>query len=257
MATPTVVAEVKSYYVKPDTAGDTVDEWQNTLISQLPAIYNALMTKIPDEQTFKKVIAETSHLVWQDFVNPAWEEADFIKLKHKIKLLKSYPQWKSGVDAAFGQGSPEAAYFDERVRDKVQKFASGILYTLGATGLRYLFKRGPAVKAIGVISGMKRIVNDIADNEWIVRGVVNVFLPGAARFVRPQAIAIMTQGMVLAFYAEEAGETDLRDSVISATNSVLQNTVLKQVDTSKYSVVLEIGYDDGGIFAHSKAEQVA
>jgi len=247
-----LVVEYKGYYTPLDVPTQEFDEWKSTLIGERERIYNSLKTRIPDETVFKLLIAEPSHLVYKDFVNPNWEDKDFVLLKHRIKLATAYPAWKVGIDNAFDGEKP---YFGDRVLQKAEKWLKA-RYTLGSTGIRYRYGVGIAVKAIGVISGWKAITKDIKAPDEFTGTVTNVFLPGVAKFVRPQAIAIITRGLVLAQYAHEAGEASLRDSIISATNTVLSNSVLKQVNTAAYVVTLEIGFDAGvgKLFARSKAE---
>jgi len=249
-----LVVEYKGYYTVPAMEPSVKEEWMQTLINEMNRIYNGLMTRIPDESAFKLVIAESSHEVWKDFVNPNWEDKDFVLLKHKIKLGTAYNSWKTGVDNAFSGDNP---YFDDRVQSKADKFEKA-RYTLGSVGLRFKVGRGIAVKAIGVISGWKAVAKDIKAPDEFTGTITNVFLPGVARFVRPQAVAIVTRGLVLAQFAHEGGESALRDTVINKTNQVLQNSILKQVDTSQYNVVFEIGFDSGvgKLFVHSKAETV-
>ena len=250
-----VVVEYKGYYTPLELPEQDFTEWKETLKGEVSRIYNALITRIPDETAFRSIIAESAYDVYKDFVNPNWEDADFIKLKYRIKLGGAYQDWKNGIDNAFSGESP---YFPSRVESKADKFKK-VRVTLGSVGLRYKYGRGIAVKAIGVISGWKAVAKDIKAPDEFTGSIVNVFLPGAARFVRPQAIAIITKGLVLASYAQDAGLTAERDSVITATNDVLTNTVLKQVDTSAYTVTLEIGFDTDAnkLFVHSKAETVA
>jgi len=250
-----LVVEYKGYYTYLDIPEQDWTEWKDTLKNECARIYNALKTRIPDEPTFIEKIAEASHEVWRDFVNPNWEDIDLIKIKHRVKLHKAYPAWSNGVDKAFNLETP---YFPDRVEGKADKFKL-VKVTLGSVGLRYRYGRGIAVKAIGVISNWKAVARDIKSPDEFTGTITNVFLPGAARFVRPQAVAIVTQGLVLASYAHDAGLTSERDAVINAINQKLANTVLKQVDTSTYSVTFEIGYDGtkNQLFVHSKAETVA
>lgn len=251
------------YVVIPPTK-DEVDEWENILKNSRDLIYNHILARIPDESAFRSKIADTANLAWSDFVNPNWENADFIKLKHKAKLYLAYPDWKRGIENAFGS----SGYFPDRVSGKKLKWLKARL-TLGSTGLRYKVGRGIAVKAIGVISGMKRVLHDIATSDRVVTihtydpdtgeetdetitipkddfqgDIVNVFLQGASRFVRPQAIAIITQGLVYAGLADAQGLAGVRDAFIATTNSYLENTVLKQVNTSNYTLFMGVKYLD-------------
>ena len=264
-------------YTPLDIPASDLDEWVTTLQNMSLRIYQSLLTRITDENTFRKIIAEPAYDAWSDFINPNWEEADLIKLRYRIKLLGAYKKWLKGVVCAYHGSDPNlniqceegSPYFSARVAEKKLKLGAGIIYTLGSTGLRYMYGRGIAVKAIGVISGMKRVKSDIRDTDLtktITRynpetgqqesiditiphddfegDVVNVFLPGAARFVRMQAIAIITLGLVNAHYANAYGLTSERNAVISLANQYLQNTVLKQVDTANYAVWLGIAFLD-------------
>ena len=249
------VVEYKGYYDVPELEEDVINEWKETLKGQRDRILNNLLARIPNETKFRSLIADSAYEVWQNFVNPSWEDADIIKMKFQVKLSRAYDVWKDRVTEAFTPGDTGISDFEKGVDGAVNKFANA-KYTVGAVGLRYARGRGIAVKAIGVISGDLKVVRDIAAPDEFTGSVVNVFLPGAARYVRPQAIAIITRGLVLAQYALEAGLSALRDSIISSTNSILGNTVLKQVDTATYpTVILEIGYDDvnNKLYVHSAA----
>lgn len=246
------MAHYKGYYVVLEIPDQDFNEWKETLKNEMSRIYNSLKTRIKDRTLFEAKIAEPSHEVWKDFVAPDWEDRDLILQKHKVKLKGAYDAWLSGVEKCFGEGG----YFAQRVEDKAEKFKM-VKYTLGSTGLRYKYGRGIAVKAIGIISGMKRVKHDIQpdENEYWDGEVVNAFLPGAARFVRPQAVAIITQGLVIAQYAVDIGDVDTARNIASLVNQKLANTVLKQVDTANWSVTLQLGYDDakGRLFVESKA----
>ena len=240
------------------------DEWESTLKSMMSAIYNSLLTRIATSTEFLNKIATPSSEAWADFVNPNWEDADFIKLKQRVKLSIAYPSWKQGVENAFGEGG----YFADRVTSKKMKF-SMVKYTLGAVGLRYQYGRGIAVKAIGVISGMKRVKHDIRSTsaqptvsyydpqtgqvktepvtipaDEFQGNIINVFPTGVARFARSLTVPILTQGLVLAQLANEHDLTTERDNIISVVNSYLQNSVLKLVDTANHKVWFGLAVDE-------------
>lgn len=251
MSTPLV--SYKGYYTTLPVPSVIMEEWKRTLIAEQANILNALKTRIPNETTFKRIIAETSQKAWEAFINPEWVNADFIKLKRAIKISGAYNDWLSGVEECFKEGG----YFSQRVESKASKFGKAKV-TLGSVGLRYLYGRGIAVKAIGVLTGHIAVLNDIKSPDEFTGNVVSVFPPRVANFVRPQAVAIITQGLVLAGYAEDAGLPILRNEVLKATNDTLTNSVLKQVDTTKYSATLEVGYDatKDKIYVLSSATQV-
>ena len=251
------------YVVVPPTK-EEIDEWESTLKNMQQRILNSLLTRIPDKNAFNAKIVEPAVMSWSNFMNPNWENYDFIKLKYQLKLKAAYPAWSKGVNDAFGTNG----YFGDRVSSKKLKWLRA-KYVLGSTGLRYKLGRGIAVKAIGVISGMYRVKSDIRTSEDTINivtyneetgeeetesvtipkddfsgQIVNVFLPGAARFVRPQAVALITQGLVYAGLADSFGLASERDSIIATINNYLANTVLKQVDTSQYDVKMGLKYLD-------------
>ena len=258
----TVHVGYRGRYVIIPPSKDELDEWETTLKNAKDTIYNHLLARIPDETAFRTKIADPSNLVWGDFINPNWENADFIKLKHKAKLYMAYPDWRRGIEGSFGT----EGYFPDRVTGKRLKWLKARM-TLGSTGIRYRIGRGISVKAIGVISGMKRVLHDIATSERVITvhtydpetgeetdvsvtiprddfegEVVNVFLAGAGRYVRPQAIAILTQGLVYAGLAHTHGLASLRDAFLDTINSYINNTIMKQVDTSKYTLFMGAKY---------------
>jgi len=257
-----LVAGYRGRYMVIPPSKEEVDEWESTLKNMQTRILNSLLTRVPDQNAFNAKIVEPAVTAWSNFVNPNWENVDFVKLKYQLKLKVAYPAWNKGVNEAFKEGG----YFGDRVSGKKIKWLKA-RYVLGSTGLRYKLGRGIAVKAIGVISGMYRVLSDIRSSDETVNittyneetgaeetvsvtiphddfegSVVNVFLPGAARFVRPQAVALITQGLVYAGLADSFGMASERDSILNTINTYLANTVLKQVDTAAYDVKMGLKY---------------
>lgn len=249
-----LVVRYKGYYEPIEVHELTFDRWKRNLKDEMGYIYSALTTRIPDENAFKKFIAETSQKMWEKFVNPEWTDAYLILLKRYVKIMGAYPYWSDGITRAF----KDPGYFADRVEEKADKFKR-VRVTLGNVGTRFVYGRGIAVKAIGVISGWEPVLNDLKPTDEFEGTVVDVFLPGATKFVRPQAIAITTQGLVLAQYTLTAiGPDPKLEELIRNVNLRLASTVLRQVDTTKYSVSFHIGYDEakGKLFVESIATTV-
>jgi len=247
-----VEVEYKGYYSPLDSVPtELMDEWANTLIGERERILSALQEKIPNATLFLTKLANPATEAWADFVNPSWTDVDLIKLKHKIKLKGAYDSWSDGVSSAFAEGGT----FETNVMAKKDKFAMA-RYPMGAVGVKYKIGWGVAYKAMGVISGDKRVAIYMGADDTLTGEILDVFLPGATRFARATGVPILTQGLVLAYYAHEAGLDTERDAVITNINTKLSNTVLKMVDTSSHVVVLEIGYDAVAdkIYAHAKSE---
>jgi len=234
--------EYKGYYVPVDASliADEKTEWHDTLKAARDFIKNHLFEKITSESDFIDLIAEPSHEVWKDFVSDSWEDKDFVILKHKVKLRRAYNPWNTGVTNAFAADGQ----FDLGVDNKQDKFLLA-RYPVGAVGLRYKTGWYCAYKAFGVISGDKRVLRyyDSERDVTFPSTVVNVFLTGAKKFARA-TIGVITRGLVLAQFAQDAGDTTTRDNIINTTNNVLGNTVKKMIDTSTYpSADIKIGWD--------------
>ena len=232
--------EYKGYYVPMDSVPEeVVNEWETTLKGERARILSALLAKIPNATAFQDKLAEPATTAWAGFINPDYEDADFIKLKHRVKLKGAYDAWNSGVNDAFAEGGT----FELNVTSKRDKFQKA-RYTLGATGLKYLSGWGVAYKAIGFITGDTRVMLYMTANDSVTGSPTNIFPTTVVRFVRPMGIAIFTQGLVIAHYAHENGLTSERDAVITAINQKLADSILKLYDTAAWtSVAAEIGYD--------------
>jgi len=249
-----VVAEYKGYYVPLESVPEEIlQEWETTLKGERARILSALQEKIPNADAFLTKLANPAIEGWSGFVAPDWEDRDFILMKFQVKLKGAYPDWNTGIQNAFAEGGT----FETNVTNKKSKFQMA-RYPMGAVGIRYKTAWGPAYKAIAVISGDRRVKNYMGTNDTFTGDVVNVFLPGARKVARVAGISKITQGLVIAQFAHEAGLTSERDAIISTINTHLANSVLKMVDTANYTVTLEIGFDDvaGKLYAYSKAEQV-
>lgn len=234
------VLEYKGYYEPLDSVPtEVLDEWESTLKAERARILSALTEKISNATEFINKLANPAYQQWQNFVNPAYADADFIKLKMQVKLKTAYQSWNSGIQNAFAEGGTFETNVTSK-KDKLQK----LRYVLGAVGLKYSIGWGPAYKAMAVITGDNRISLYFGANDSFTGTIVNAFPSNIVKFVRPLGIAILTQGLVIAQYAHEQGLTDERDAVITAINSKLDNSVEKLIDTSAYSSLdVAIEYD--------------
>jgi len=249
-----LVVEYKGYYAPlSDVPSDIKSKWLNTLLSRRQLIYERIMTKIPDDSAFIKYLADPSAEVWKDFVSPYWINAEMIKLKQNVKIHIAGPRYRSAVIKAFQSGG----IFETNVQEKADRFSQA-KYTLGGVGVRFLMGWGPEYKAVGAITGDKRIKRYIGAGETFSGTPVCVFPEGIVKFLRPTLIAKLTQGIILAQYAHEAGMSDLRDSVINTVNSDIAQ-IISANKKPEYDVTLEIGFDsaEGKLFVYAKVTKVA
>jgi len=249
-----VVVEYKGFYV-PLAAVPTelVSEWETTLKGERARILNALLEKIPNASAFINRLAVPAHERWSAFVNPEWADRLMVLLKHATKLKGAFSSWNDGIENAFKEGGTFETNVSAK-KDKLQK----LRYVVGGTGIKYKTAWGPAYKAIGVISGDTRVTVYMGANDIFSGTVTNVFLEGATKYARAIAVPAIIQGLVIAQYAHEAGLTTERSQVISIVNSKLANTVLKMVDTNRFNVTLNLGFDSvaNKLYVYTKAETV-
>jgi len=247
--------DYKGYY-SPLTAvpDDVMTEWETVLKGERARILAALQEKITNADEFITKLANPASEAWASFVNPDYADAEFLKLKHRVKLKSAFDSWNTGVANAFAEGGT----FEINVTNKKDKFQKA-RYPMGAVGLRYLMGWGPAYKAMGYITGDKRVAIYLTGDDTASGEPTNIFPTTVVKYVRPMGIAIFTQGLVLAYYAHEAGLSTERDAVITAINSKFDDSVEKLVDTTLWTnVEVEIGYDSiaDRIYAHVHAEPV-
>ena len=240
-------------YVGPveikDAPTPILDLWYGRLIGSRQMIYERLMTKIPDTTAFIKYLADPSAENWKGFVNPYFPDADLIKLKQDVKIHRAGPDWLKQVSVAFAPGST----FEMNVALKRDKFAR-VKYTLSGVGIRYYEGWGPEYKAVGAITGDKRIKKYIGAGEIFEGDVQCVFPESIIEFVRPSLIAMLTQGVVLATYAIEANLSAQRDAVINTVNSKIAELINSLKKPEYTSVFLGLEYDSATGKLYVKAE---
>jgi len=245
--------DYKGYYSPLSDVPDAImTEWETTLKGERARILSALQEKITNADEFITKLANPASEAWASFVSSDYPDAEFLKLKHKVKLKSAFDAWNTGISNAFQEGGT----FETNVTNKKDKFEKA-RYPMGAVGLRYLTGWGPAYKAMGYITGDKRVAIYLTGDDSVTGTPQNIFPTNVVKFVRPMGIAIFVQGLVLAYYAHEAGLTTERDAVITAINSKFDNSVEKLVDTDAWTnVEIEIGYDSiaDRIYAHVHAE---
>lgn len=244
------IGPVDKTTVPSGLVNEIISKWESTLLARRDLIYNRLLTKIPDEASFLSRIADASADQWENFVSPYYPRADFIKLKQRVKISIAYPRWSAEVIKAFSPGG----IFETNVSAKKDRLAQ-VIYTLANVGARYM-GWGPGYKAVGAITGDTRITRYVGANETLTGTPVNVFPEGVVKFVRPALIALLTQGAVLAMYANEKGFSDLRDAVITTVNTDLDTIVngLKKPEYTVAYVHLEFDAAAGVINVHARAE---
>jgi hypothetical protein len=233
-------------YIGPITRKDLpariVDEWESTLKGARARILASLgrfLDPATGSTKFLDQIADASSDAWETFINPAYPNANLIKMKQRVKLAAAYPSWANNIQSALQEGGR----FEQGVTANKSKFAANVKPTIGAVGFKPDLGWGPATKVALIVTGDHRVIRYIASPEEFSGAPANMF-PTSARFVRPQIVSSIMFGSVLGLYALDIGSGDLRSAALSYTNSVL-NDVKKMAKTCAEggSFTLELRYD--------------
>jgi len=232
-----------------DLPSGVLDEWKETLKAEQARIYAGLQTKIPNEAAFRDRIADASSDRYEDFlasVGSAWDRS-VITMKQRVKLARQYNAWKSGVDAAFGEGG----YFPARVDAKADKFKLA-RYVIGAVGFKAdpsgsFGVWNPVVFGALLLRGDTRPLRYQDANDSFTGTLHAVFKSPHGNLVTPSIIANAVQACVMAKFADEGGLTSVRDTIITNANSVIDELLNVALDSTHkqegYDVTYELSWD--------------
>lgn len=225
------------------------DEWETTLKAQRASILANLQTKIPNQTAFQDRIADASSDRYEQFLATVGADfdRDLILLKQRAKLARQYTQWLADVQSAFAIGGA----FDVNVTAKKNKLSLA-RYTLGAVGLKYDPTTGlgvwnPAVMSALLIRGDTRCARYFDANDTFTGTLESVVDTAKGRLISPPMIAETVRCRVLAKFADEAGLTTLRDNLITASNTRLDDIINAGLNATHKGV----GYDVTWIMAWS------
>jgi len=234
-----------------------VDEWETMLKlarARILASLERFLTEPAGRNVFLTQIADASSDAYEGFVNPAYPNADFIKLKQRVKLAGSYNAWKTGVQHAF---QPDST-FETNVTVKKPKFENNVRLTIGGVGFKPVYW-GPIAKLSLLLVGDTRPERYMSDSELFSKGPAyprNVFSE-AGKGVVPAIISTYVQGVVMLLWCYRGGiDSACRDAVVSSTNSRL--TKLASARDADTNVVLELRTDPatGLPIVYGKAEKI-
>jgi len=218
------------------------DEWETTLKNEASRIYANIQSKIANQANFQDRIADASSDQFGAFlatVGGAWD-VDVIEMKQRVKLNRVYPEWKAGIDAAFGGATP---YFGDRVTSKKAKYQLA-RYTLGLVGLRYNTSSGfgvwnPATIGCLLLRGDTRPARYFDANDSFSGTLESVVNAKEGRLITPSLLAETVYAGVMCKFADEGGLTTLRDNLITSENAILDALLQVALDATHKGV----GYD--------------
>jgi len=199
-----------------DIATAIKDEWETTLKAERARILSALQTKIPDSSNFADKIADASSDQFASFlatVGGAWD-VDMIETKQRVKLATRYSVWKTGIEEAFKSGGT----FETNVTAKKAKF-SELRRVIGLVGHKALGTWNPVAMGVLLLRGDTRCARYFDANDSFSGTLENVCDPRKGALCTPSLVAEMVQACVLAKYANEGGLTAIRDTIITNSNT--------------------------------------
>lgn len=224
-----------------DIADAILNEWESTLKAERARILDALQTKIPNEAAFKDRIADASSDQYEAFLasTGAYWDRDWIVMKQRVKLAAKYNAWLTGIANAFAEGGT----FETNVTAKKDKFKE-LRRVIGAVGHKALGTWNPVTMAVLLLRGDTRPFRYFDANDSFSGTHEPALDPTKGRYVTPSMIAQGVQGVVLAVYAEEAGLTSLRDSILTTASNTLQ-ALADFAKISGYTVALNLSWNAG------------
>jgi hypothetical protein len=208
----------------PASLADAIkDEWETTLGAETARIYTSLTTKIPDEAGFGDVIADPSSSAYDAFlqsVGGKWSIAD-IKLKQKVKLARAYTKWSTRITTVFGGSTPT---FPDTVTEKKDNLDE-LRRVIGCVGHKSLGTWEPVSMAVLLARGDTRCANYFDTNDTFTGDLEAVFDATKGALISPSLIAEMVYACVMAKYADEAGLTTERGTIISSANTTIDELI--------------------------------
>jgi len=225
----------------PTYPADISTEWANTLKAESARILANMKTKIPSEVSFKDRIGDASSDQYEAFlasVGTGWDKS-IILMKQRAKLARQYAQWLANIESVFGTGGT----FPTTVEAKKGKLALA-RYTLGAVGLRYDPSSGlgvwnPVTMGALLLRGDTRCARYFDGNDTFTGVLESVVDPSKGRLGTPAMIAGSVRARVLAKFADEAGLTTLRDTLLSDETTRLDDILTAMLNATHKGT----GYD--------------
>lgn len=197
--------------------------------AEVARIYASLIAKIASEADFGDKIADPSSAAYADFlatVGAKWD-AVWIKLKQKVKLAGKYDTWKARVDEVLGGGTPT---FPDIVTAKKGRL-SELRRVIGVVGHKALGTWEPASMAVLLARGDTRCATYFDTNDTFTGTLDAVFDARKGALISPALIAEMVQACVMTKYADEAGLTAERGTIISESNTRLDALIQVGLNT--------------------------
>jgi len=208
-----------------------LDEWERTIKAERERIYRNLKAKLSDEEAYIDLLVMGAVEGYEPFVNPEYPDAEFIKLRRRAFMPKTYSTWRTAIEKALGPGG----YFDLMVELKKNKL-KWLRLTLSVVG--YKPDSGVRLRA-----GAKAplMFEHFPNWKWhMLEGIDEVEgVPECLtkreyrRFYLTLVIPLLVQFLVLGMYAKMGGYHDISKSLCDKVNRHLYEITRTVLDSEK------------------------
>jgi len=217
-------------------------DWHDSLKRKREKILENLTTRIPDEDTYKKVIADVGYSRIIEVFNPNYPKYKRILRKYRAKTYKGADDWIKNVPEAFKEGGR----FEEGIYANIDKYKDNMGMIWRFVGDKdKIF--GPVPKAILALAGKaKALENVIMDIDTVSGSPVPVFKPEHESRVLPVVDNILIEALNVIMLSREAG-LDI-SGLISDYNALLdayvKNATFARDNIDTANTFCHIAYDD-------------
>ena len=243
--------------VLEDTDVDVIrDDWESALKSKRAKILSEVTKRIPNTATYVEVLANPAIAEYESYVNPNHPKAQRALRKRKIKLPAAGEDYINNIQNALQEGGA----FEQGVTQKKTKFARNFKRITVAVGDKSK-KLGAIMGAVWALRGQYSKIQTFPSERYteIARDAgmpVALFKPAYASNVISAVTQLLNEGLYYAHMADELGETDERDNIISDTNTRLdafvQNTAFLIDGADAANCFVHIVYEGGDFKVHVK-----
>ena len=223
------------------------DEWASTLKVMRSTILNNILSKIPDQATFEKIMLERQLPAYQQFINPAHPKAAkaLAKLKAKWQDLKTYQEWYNEIQNAFSEGGKFEASIDKAAQDN--KYESRVIAVLMAVGGSPL---GPSLapKLVMILRNLdptpylRTDLGETYEDTGVDKPINDPALPD---YVAGAVVPVLVEGIYWHQAYSAVGDTKSADEALQNTQSRLQALIDKILDAARFKLTsLALAYDE-------------
>jgi len=217
-------------------------DWHDSLKRKREKILENLITRIPDEATYKKVIADVGYSRIIKVFNPNYPKYKRILRKYRSKTYKGADDWLKNVPEAFKAGGR----FEEGIYTNLEKYKENMALIWRFVGDKDKIC-GPVPKTILALAGKaKALENVLLDIDTVSGTPVPVFKPEHESRELPIIDNILIEALNVILLSREAGLdiSGLMSDYNSLLDAYVKNTAFVRDNIDTTNTFVHIGFDD-------------